>query len=110
MATFPKRGEVYWIAFDPSVGGEVQKTRPAVVVSNNAANQVLNRLIVVPVSSKVERLYPGEVLIEIREQRSKAMSDQLTTVSKLRVKNRVAVLKQEEMQRIEEAMLLQLGM
>jgi mRNA-degrading endonuclease toxin of MazEF toxin-antitoxin module len=46
-----RRGEVWWIAFDPSVGGEIQKTRPALIVSNNAANAALNRLIVVPLTS-----------------------------------------------------------
>ena len=41
----PRRGEVWWVAFDPAVGGEIQKARPAVIVSNNAANTVLNRVI-----------------------------------------------------------------
>lgn len=109
MAIFPKRGEVFWIAFDPSIGGEVQKTRPAVVLSNDAANQVLNRLIVVPISSKVSRLYPGEVVVQIDKQPSKAMSDQLTTVSKLRLKNRLTTLTSDELQKIEQAVLLQLG-
>ena len=85
MAIHPKRGEIFWVSFDPSVGGEVQKTRPAIVLSNDAANAVLNRLIVVPLSSKTDRLYPGEVLVQINQQKSKAMSDQLTTISKLRL-------------------------
>lgn len=109
MAISPKRGEVFWVAFDPSIGGEIQKTRPAVVVSNDAANQFLNRLIVVPISSKIDRIYPGEVLVNINEQRSKAMSDQLTTVSKIRLKSRVASVTPEELGRIEKALLLQLG-
>ena len=61
-----ERGEVYWVAFDPSVGGEIQKTRPAIVLSNNAANLVLNRLQVVPITSKTDRLYPGEAFVEVR--------------------------------------------
>jgi len=109
LAISPKRGEVFWVAFDPSIGGEIQKTRPAVVVSNDAANQFLNRLIVVPISSKIDRIYPGEVLVNINEQRSKAMSDQLTTVSKIRLKSRVASVTPEELGRIEKALLLQLG-
>ena len=105
----PKRGEIFWVSFDPSLGGEVQKTRPAIIVSNDAANAVLNRLIVVPLSSRTDRLYPGEVLVQVNEQKSKAMSDQLTTISKLRLRKRIATLTAGEMTAVEEAVLLQLG-
>jgi len=109
LAIHPKRGEVFWVSFDPSVGGEVQKTRPAIILSNDAANAVLNRLIVLPLSSKIDRLYPGEVLIQANSQTSKAMSDQLTTISKLRLQKRITQITHEEMKRVEEAVLLQLG-
>ena len=105
----PKRGEIFWVSFDPSVGSEVQKTRPAIILSNDAANAVLNRLIVVPLSSKTDRLYPGEVIVQINRQKSKAMSDQLTTISKLRLQKKIAALTAGEMTAVEEAVLLQLG-
>jgi mRNA interferase MazF len=104
-----KRGDVYWLAFDPSVGGEIQKTRPAVVVSNDAANAVLNRVIVVPISSQVSRLYPGEAFIQLEGQQRKAMADQLTTASKLRIKKLIGTVSPDDMTRIERAILLQLG-
>ncbi len=107
--THLKRGDVYWLAFDPSVGGEIQKTRPAVVVSNDAANAALNRVIVVPISSQTGRLYPGEALIQLEGQQRKAMADQLTTASKLRIKKLIGTVSPEDMSRIERAILLQLG-
>src|SRR3990170_3213761 len=60
-----KRGEVWWVNFKPAVGGEVRKQRPAVIVSNDAANKYLNRLQVVPCTSSVERLYPSEAHVTI---------------------------------------------
>ena len=77
-----KRGEVWWVSFDPSIGGEIRKKRPAVIVSNNAANQFLNRVQVVPLTSSVGKLYPSEAYITLRRKKAKAMADQLTTVSK----------------------------
>jgi mRNA interferase MazF len=109
LAIYPKRGEVFWVSFDPSVGGEVHKTRPAIILSNDAANAVLNRLIVLPLSSKTDRLYPGEVLVQINRRTSKAMSDQLTTISKLRLQKKITEISEEEMTSVEKAVLLQLG-
>ena len=60
-----RRGEVWWVEFDPSVGTEIRKTRPAVIVSNDAANRNLARVVVVPMTSNTGRLYPGEAVVSV---------------------------------------------
>jgi mRNA interferase MazF len=105
-----ERGEVYWINFDPSLGGEIQKTRPAIVLSNNAANLALNRVQVVPITSRTDRVYPGEAIIDLRGEKRKAMADQLTTVSKQRLGSKLGALSSEDMTRVEAAIAVQLAL
>jgi mRNA interferase MazF len=104
-----KRGDVWWVAFDPSLDGEIQKTRPAVVVSNNAANTVLNRVVVVPLTSRTNRVYPGEALLEAGGRQAKAMVDQIMTASKARFRERLDTLSSRDLRAVEDAILLHLG-
>ncbi len=60
-----KRGAVWWVNFHPAIGGEIQKERPAVIVSNDVTNKLLNRVQVVPLTSNVDRLYPGEAYVSV---------------------------------------------
>ncbi len=105
-----KRGEVWWVSFDPSVGGEIQRRRPAVIVSNDAANQHLNRVQVVPITSKTDRLYPSEAYIALGGQQRKAMADQLTTVSKVRLVERIGALSPGDLRSTERAIRIQLAL
>lgn len=105
----PRRGEVWWVSFDPSLGGEIKKTRPAIIVSNNAANAVLNRVIVVPITSQTAKLYPGEAMVTLNGEQRKAMSDQIMTASKQRLRSKLGDLSHSDVMSVENAILLQLG-
>ena len=104
-----KRGEVWWVDFEPSVGGEIKKKRPAVIVSNDVSNYSLNRVQVVPLTSNVEKLYPSEAYITVRGGKRKAMADQIATVSKLRLSEQIGEVSREEIHAIEHAIMVQLG-
>jgi mRNA interferase MazF len=105
-----KRGEVWWVNFEPSVGGEIKKRRPAVIISNDAANKYLNRVQVVPLTTKVGRVYPSEAVVMLNDRPNKAMADQLTTVSKQRLNNRVGSLTNADMRKVEQVVKVQLDL
>jgi mRNA interferase MazF len=105
-----KRGEVWWVEFDPSVGSEIRKTRTAVIVSNDAANRNLARVVVVPLTNKTGRLYPGEAFVTLSGKPDKAMPDQIMAVDKSRLKNPMGTLSKADMTALETAILIHLGM
>lgn len=105
-----KRGEVWWVEFDPAVGSEIKKTRPAVILSNDLANRQLSRVIVMPVTSNTDRLYPGEARIQIDGRTSKAMADQLMAADKSRLKSCLGAISKAELAEVEDAVAMHLGM
>ncbi len=111
----PRRGEVYWVALDPTRGSEIAKTRPCVIISNDVGNQHSARVIVAAVSSKgAERVYPFEVLVEAGEaglsERGKVHLDQIRSIDKVRLGRRIGLLSSESMQAIDRALRLSLSL
>jgi len=105
----PRRGEVWWVAFDPAVGGEIRKTRPALIISNNAANIALNRVTVVPLTSKTAKVYPGQAVVMLNGEFRKAMADQLTTAAKERLRSKLGELSVSDVAGVESAIFVHLG-
>ena len=104
-----QRGEVWWVEFDPAVGSEIKKTRPAVIVSNDTSNKHLSRVQVVPLTSNAGKSYPSETVVSLEGKESKAMADQIMTADKLRLKGMLGKLSREDMKAIEKVIKIQLG-
>lgn len=104
-----QRGEVWWVRFGPAIGGEIRKQRPAVIVTNDVALRQLNRVQVIPLTTNVSRVYPGEALVEVNGVPHKAMADQVATVSKLRFGQQMGELSEADMNAVIRAIVVQLG-
>lgn len=105
-----KRGEVWWVEFDPAVGSEIRKTRPAVIISNDAANRNLSRVVVIPITSNAERQYPGEALVTLNGELRKVMADQIMAADKTRLKGQLGTLSKADVTATEEAIRIHFGM
>jgi len=114
-----RRGEIRFVDFDPVRGVEANKSRPAVIVSNDGANSAAQRLgrgviTVVPATSNTERVYPFQVLLRASEtgleRDSKAQAEQVRSVSVERVGTRIGVLPSELLSSLDEALRLHLAL
>jgi mRNA interferase MazF len=103
-----RRGEVYWVGLEPVVGSEVGRRRPAVVVQNDVANASSPTVTVVPLSSSVHRVYPFQVRIPAGEggipSESKALCEQIRTVSRERLRERLGSLPPDRLEEIRAAL------
>lgn len=109
------RGDIYYAGLDPTIGSEVNKKRPVIIVSNDAANKVSNLVTVIPLTSTTHKIYNFEVLLGRDEsglkKNSKAQCQQIRAVSKQRLdKNPVGKVSAEKMQSIDKALRLHLGL
>lgn len=114
-----RRGDIHAVDLDPARGSEANKRRPAVIVSNDAANATAERLgrgvvTVVPVTSNVEHVYPFQVLLRAAAtglgRDSKAQAEQVRSIAVERVGDRLGVVPNVTMLDIDEALRLHLGL
>lgn len=105
-----QRGDVFWVNFDPSLGSEIKKIRPALVVSNNIANEKSSRVIVAPITSTANKVYIFEALINLPNLRGKIMLDQIKSFDKVRLKEKIVTLDLETMEKVNEALKIALDL
>lgn len=110
MRKLPRRGDVYWVALDPTIGSEIKKTRPAVIVSNNSCNAFGSRVVVLPLTSNVESLFPGEAMIVVDGKPARVLGDQIRSLDKSRLRTRIDTLSQDELAAIDEALRITLAL
>lgn len=99
-----------WVSLDPTVGSEIRKTRPAVIVSNDSCNTYGSRVVVLPLTSNMETSYPGEAVVQIKGQPARALGDQIRSIDKSRVRGSIGRLTTEEMTAVDEAIVITLGL
>lgn len=115
MVATPLRGDIFWVNLDPTLGSEIRKKRPALIVSNNAANKRYHQIIVVPLTSQnPESTEPFQVFISQEEsslkKASKALVEQIRTISKLRLESWAGRVGEETMKKIESAVKVHLDL
>lgn len=113
--THPKRGDVYLMGFDPTLGAEIRKTRPALILQNDLANRRSPITIVAAITSRFEDpLYATEVLIQAPEGGlsidSVVLLNQIRSVDKRRLSGRLGSLKPETMDQVDRALEISLGL
>ncbi len=111
---FPQRGEIFLVCLDPTMGSEINKTRPALIISNDINNKFASTVTVIPITSNVKKVFPFEVLFTAPQsdlpKKSKAKCNQIRTIDKRRLIKPMGAISGKTMQEVEEALRLHLGM
>jgi mRNA interferase MazF len=114
-----RRGDIYWVDLEPVRGSEANKTRPAVIVSNDAANRAAERsrggvVTIVPITSNTDRVFPFQVLLRAADcglgSDSKAQAEQVRSVAAVRLRQRIGVVPRELLGEIDAALRTHLAL
>ncbi len=113
LKKYPERGEIYLVCLDPTIGSEINKTRPALIISNDINNQAARTVTVIPITSNAEKIYPLEALLPSQEsglpKNSKAKCNQIRTIDKKRLVKPLGKASLKKLKEIENALLIHLG-
>ncbi len=102
MVDFPQRSEVWVVNLDPTVGSEIKKTRPCVIVSPDQTNKLLKTVIVAPLTTTIKN-YPTRVNIIFADKKGSVVLDQIRTVDKKRLLKKIGIVSPEEIESIIES-------
>jgi mRNA interferase MazF len=110
----PRRGDIFMVDFDPARVGEANKIRPAIIITNNSANEHGSSVVVLPISSKTEAIYHFQLLLPLSrtnlEHDSKAQTELLRSVSKSRLVKRLGFVPDDVMTALDSRIKLHLGL
>ena len=104
MVAYPQRGEVWLVSLEPTIGLEIRKTRPCVVVSPNETNRLLRTVIVAPLTSTIKN-YPTRLAIAFQNRQSSIALDQIRTVDKSRLLKKLGTITSEECQSVADILV-----
>ena len=109
----PKRGEIYLVTLNPVIGSEIGKERPALIISNDVNNKFSDTVTLIPITSKLSKIYPFEVFVKSGEsglpEDSKIKCNQIRTVDKKRIIKYLGKVEQQKLKEVEKAILIHLG-
>ena len=110
-----KRGDIWLVSLDPTIGHEIKKSRPAVIIQNDLGNKYSPITILAPITSQnIEKIYPIEVILAKRgsglEKDSKVLLNQIRSIDKRRLIKKVSKLDEETMLSVDEALRISLDL
>ena len=104
VVDFPKRSEIWIVSLEPTMGSEIKKTRPCVIVSPNETNRLLKTIIVAPLTSTIKN-YPTRVNIVFQNKKSSVVLDQIRTVDKIRLRSRIGNITKQQSNSISQILV-----
>ena len=97
----PRRGEVWWVRLDPTLGSEITKTRPCVILSGNVFNRLRRTVVVIPLSTSPQASAPLLVPVQCEGRDVVAVTDQIWAIAKQRLDKRLGELSTKDLEAVE---------